>query len=123
MLSQRQIDQIAKQMYPSSAFPYKERIHLRKAAKEGIAEYAAANPDATYEEILQYYTDEESSESIQKSPTMYITKIIVCIGLLIAVVCVICYFISISWNNYSSPTYYYNLYTFRSISLTNSLIS
>lgn len=110
MLSHRQIDQIAKQMYPSSAFPYKERIHLRKAAKEGIAEYATANPDATYEEILQYYTDGESSESIQKSPTMYTTKIIVCTGLLIAIICAVCFFVSNSWDDYSSTTYYYNLY-------------
>ena len=111
MLNQRQIDQIAKQMYPSSAFPYKERIHLRQAAKEGIAEYAAANPDATYEEILQYYADEESVESIQESPTMYTTKIIVCTGLLIAIVCAVCFFVvSNSWDDYPSPTYYYNLY-------------
>lgn len=113
MLNHRQIDQIAKQMYPSSAFPYKERIHLRQAAKEGITEYAAANPDASYEEILRYYADEENSGSIQESPTMHMTKIIVCIGLLITIVCAACFFVSNSWVDYSSTAYYYNSNSYR----------
>lgn len=97
MLSNRQITKIAQKMYPSSAFSYKERIYLRQAAKEGITEYLAENPDATYEEIQQHYADSEISATMQESSAMYMPKIIICIGLLLAIVCTLLFTLSNGW--------------------------
>ncbi|MDE6850924.1 MAG: hypothetical protein K2J67_00330 [Lachnospiraceae bacterium] len=96
------MNKIAKQMYPSSAFPFKERMHLRQTAKETITEYLDKNPNVTYEEILQHYVDNEESITSQKLSTVHRTKIIVCIGLLLAIICTLCFSIVNGWN---PPTY------------------
>lgn len=102
MLNHGQIIKLAKQMYPSSSFPYKERLHLRQTAIEEIAEYLDENPNATYEEILQHYTDNDELPINQKSSTIYMTKITLCIGLLLAIICTLCFSIANGWN---PPTY------------------
>lgn len=102
MLSSRQIDKIIKKIYLTSTLPRKARKHFRLAMREEIEEYLDEYPNATYEAVLQHYENSEIPLTLQKSSAVYITKIIVCIGLLLVIVCAIFFSISNSW---TPPTY------------------
>ncbi len=103
MLSKRQIDRIVKKKYPAFAYSHKERKFLRLAMREEITEYLDEYPNATYEELQQHYGNGIST-ILQDFSTVHMTKIIVCIGVLLAIVCAIVYSISNGW---IPPTYYF----------------
>lgn len=102
MLSNRQIDRIAKTLYPSSEFSHRERKHLRQAVREEMEEYLDKNPDATYEDVQQYYENRETMAEQQGTSNFRATKIIILVGLLIAILCAVLFSISNSW---TPPTY------------------
>ena len=102
MLSSRQIDKIIKKICPTSTLSHKARKYFRLEMREEIEEYLNEYPNATYEEVLQHYENSEVPTTLQESFTVYITKIIVCLGMLFVIVCAILFSISNSW---TPPTY------------------
>jgi hypothetical protein len=104
MLTTRQLNKLAKRIYPSEMYSRIERKKLRLAIKDEMMSYLEEHPHTTQEDLQRYFIGDESLSLRQEISSSRLLKIVAVVGGCIIVFCVILYIIASTWE---SPTYYF----------------